>query len=411
MIPTPPAPAFERRRKAAALGAAALLIQACGAGLYVRPQLAAGCAACLAATEDLDARLVLIGDTGEYKPQHPNYALLAREARRNPNRTLILFLGDNVYPRGMPADTEAELEDRLASEVVLQQQIDAVRFTGARAVLLPGNHDWDRSGARGQERVLAQQEFIERHAYPGDIRLRPRDACPGPVTVDIGIRVRVVLTDSQWLLTPPAQRRGTRCEWGPEGAGQIYDPADNADVYAKLREIIASSTDKDLVFATHHPLRTRGPHGGYVSLKHWIFPLTGFRSWLWLPVPLLYPALRYGVKRSDQDLVGTQNSLMVEALLEVYTSTSKQPLIAAAGHEHALQVFEEPGTALYHLVSGGGVKHEPTGRTDRSLFKHAAVGLMVLDYFTDGRVGLRVLEPRGVGEAEEVSSMWLAESR
>lgn len=408
----PPPPGGGSRRLTVALLAAALLTQACGgSALYVRPRLAPGCGGCGVDEAALDARLILIGDTGDYKPGHANYALLDRQARRDPQRTLVLFLGDNVYPRGMPADPEGVGDERVTSDLILQQQLDAVRFTGARTVFIPGNHDWDRSGPRGQARLLAQQRYVERHAYPGNVRLLPADGCPGPVWVDQGARLRVVVTDSEWLLTPPARRRAAGCAWGDADAPRSYHAGDNAAVYAKLRQIVASSGDRTLVFSSHHPLRTRGPHGSFVSLQHWVFPLTVFKKWLWIPLPLLYPPLRYGVKRSDQDLVGGQNRRMVEALMDIYVNAGAGPVVAAAGHEHSLQVFEEPGSPLYHLVSGSGVKAEPTGTNDLTLFKHAAVGLMVLDYLSDGRVSLRVLEPRGGQRTEQVFSMWLEGAR
>jgi hypothetical protein len=159
--------------------------------------------------------------------------------------------------------------------------------------------------------------------------------------------------------------------------------------------------------ATHHPLRTRGSHGGYYTARQFFFPLTELESWLYLPLPIIYPLVRYSVVRSDQDLHGARNQEMVRRL-ETALSRAARPPITAAGHEHSLQIFDDPEGEIWHLVSGSAAKTEPTGTSAQTMFKHAARGLMVLDFFTDGRVSVRVVEPTAAGTAE-VFGHWLGE--
>jgi hypothetical protein len=167
---------------------------------------------------------------------------------------------------------------------------------------------------------------------------------------------------------------------------------------------VQEAGDRRVLVATHHPLRTRGSHGGYVTGKDLFFPLTHVQSWLYLPVPLIYPALRYWVVRSDQDLHGSRNREMARRLDEVLGQAAVPPIVAA-GHEHSLQVFDDPELPIAYLVSGSGAKTEPTGATADTLFKHAARGLMVVDFFKDGRASVRVIEPEA-GRAEEVFAHW-----
>ena len=50
--------------------------------------------------EDLAFRVILIGDAGAPRPGEPVLATLKAWARRDPDRTLVAFLGDNVYEDG-----------------------------------------------------------------------------------------------------------------------------------------------------------------------------------------------------------------------------------------------------------------------------------------------------------------------
>lgn len=389
---------------AAAAVLLALAVAGCaGYGMYVRPGTAPDCAACAAAPAQLDTRVLLIGDTGELNPGHPTLEALIPLAAGVQDRSVAVFLGDNIYPRGLPAPGEEGVEaERETAEAILERHVEALEAARLRSIFVPGNHDWDRSGPRGLERILAQAEYLE-GAPEIESRVLPSAGCPGPVVRDLGEQLRLIVIDSEWLLRAEHPKT-TACGAGDQGA---LDDADDDRFYAALEEAVAGAGRRQVLLTLHHPLKTRGSHGGHFTVKDFFFPLTLVRSWLWLPVPAIYPPLRYWVVRSDQDLFGSRNREMVRRL-EAVLATAERPAIVASGHEHTLQILDDPELPIWYLVSGSGAKREATGQGEDTIFKHAVPGLMVLDLFVDGRISLRVIELGDRGEPQQVFSTWLS---
>lgn len=88
------------------------------------------------APEEIEITLFLIGDAGEPDPREVGAPLdsIYAQASLAPERSIILFLGDNVYPTGIPEEGQAEWADarrRLAA------QVNAVP-PGARGIFIPG---------------------------------------------------------------------------------------------------------------------------------------------------------------------------------------------------------------------------------------------------------------------------------
>ncbi len=398
-------------RTATGLGTGLLLATvvtsvACGGhSLYVRPGVDPRCATCAASPAQLDTRVLLIGDAGELDPGNPALDLLGDLAAGAPSRSVAVFLGDNVYPRGLPGAGEEAPDERVTAEQILQLQVAAAGRAGIPAVFVAGNHDWDKSGPRGLERMQAQEAFLA-EATAAEAVLHPSAGCPGPVVLDLGERVRLIAVDSEWLLREDHPKL-TDCTWGAPGEQNPLPSSDAEGFYAALAEAVQGAGGRRVLLATHHPLKTRGSHGGYFTAKEFIFPLTLFKSWLYLPIPFVYPPLRYWVVRSDQDLYGSRNREMVSRIEEILAA-APAAAIAAAGHEHTLQVFDDPELPIWYLVSGSAAKLEPTGKSDDTIFKHAAPGIMAVDFFADGRVSVRVVEVSATG-SKQVFALWLDE--
>jgi hypothetical protein len=348
--------------------------------------------------EDVETALFLIGDAGEPGPDDPVLAALTAQMEPFGQRAMAVFLGDNIYPLGLPdsaADDRAEMERRLA------EQIDAVLRSGGRGLFVPGNHDWIRGRAGGWEAILRQERFVMERGAP-DVIFLPGGGCPGPVSLDVGDRVRLIAIDTQWWLNqnPKPQHPYSSC-----AADAKWEVTDS------LRAEARRAGDRHVVVVAHHPLATGGTHGGNFTWQDHIFPLTAAVKWLYLPLPIIgsaYPIARMsGI--SDQDMSGSLNKQMrdsIETALAVHPA-----LIHAAGHEHNLQVIDgrDEQNVKHIVVSGTGYY----GHLDRafyiegSRYAEAASGFVRVDFLHDGRARLGVITVDEEGRQTEAFSMWL----
>lgn len=328
------------------------------------------------APAEIETTLFLIGDAGEPDPREVGTPLdsVTAQAAVAPERSLILYLGDNVYPDGIVREGHAEWADarrRLAA------QVEAVP-PGARGIFVPGNHDWAGATAFGLYSIRLQEEMIESLAGGRDVRLLPGNGCPGPVTLDIG-RLRLVLLDTQWWLHDYIVRDAESDCTGDIGA-----------VTAELRARVSPEVDgRVVVVGGHHPLMTGGVHGGYCGVTG---PFTRFAG-------------------RSQDIISTANRTMRDSIESAFAANP--PLVHAAGHDHNLQVLRGGANVDYLLVSGAGshskrecgvwmresyhVSQNRSGFMRLDILRDRGVLLRVYDYDRRGLGGLtysRWLEPR-----------------
>jgi hypothetical protein len=333
---------------------------------------------------DAEAIVYLIGDAGLATTETPNILQLKREVAERSKRSdvVVAFLGDNVYERGLHEPTHPDYAQDAAR---LEAQIDIVRGTSARAVFLPGNHDWGYGGARGRAQIRRQADYIRAAAAKGaDLALLPPAGCPGPETVPVARSVLLVLIETDLWLQDEAPGESCRSASTDEALRSLT---------AALREN-RDGENRYVVVLGHHPLKTYGPHGGYFGLKDQFFPGTNIWGPLYVPIPFLYPIVRNsGV--SVQDISSSRNTQMREQLAGVFREFPGQPLVYAAGHDHNLQVFRGGDLGVgYILVSGAGSKLTDVGKDD-AIFavgrQHRELGYMRLEFLKDGRVLLSVV--------------------
>jgi len=373
------------------------------------------------AASAVDHRLILIGDAGDPDPMgEPTLHALREYVEKIPERTTVVFLGDIVYETGMPDPTPIEgtqveeiLDESLLNlyasrrdaERRVKAQVKGVDVRGARAIFVPGNHDWDQFGIGGWKRVQELERYVEQLAKTTDVHLSllPGGGCPGPITADLGRRGRLILLDTQWFLE---QGKKPSPDDNPTGCAQTTAEDSFAALTATLRE--AKREGRAAIVAAHHPLRSHGPHGGYVSPRVHFFPLVMFGSYVpkwshWIPLPGIGSLM--GMSRSwfspnNQDMSSGINEDMRDALWAAMGEPSVDgaaPLMYAAGHEHSLQVFRSRRGPRYLVVSGLGSsdKSTPVGRDGSSLFADSdrgRSGFMQVDFLRDGRVRLSVIE-------------------
>ena len=300
-----------------------------------------------------------------------------------------MFLGDNLYPEGLPAPEHPE---RAEMERRLDDQVDAVKDVAARTIFIPGNHDWAKGSLSGWEAVRRQEARIEQRGGGKAIHL-PDDGCPGPEIVDTSDRLRLVVLDTQWWLHahPRHEHPTSPCAADSE-----------AEVLEALSGALSGAEGRDVVVVMHHPPVSSGPHGGKFGFKQHVFPLTEVNRSLWVPLPIIgsiYPLGRTWA-RSPQDTASGEYRRMRDALAAA--AVGHAPLAWAGGHEHVLEVVESPRWGRV-LVSGAGIYgHESYARgVVGSLYRSARAGYMRIDFLRDGRRRLGVIEVGADGGSRE----------
>ena len=328
-------------------------------------------------------RLLLLGDGGIPKPEEPVLKTLSEWAGKNAAKTSIVFLGDNMYPEGMTESRKHEASQRLVP------QLSVVKDAGVHGLFIPGNHDWASGKAEGYSAVLAQEKFIN-DALGGELNFLPSGGSPGPVVLELPKAdpvVRLIVLDTQWWL-----HQHEKPEKSPETV---------------IAELIAFlDTELPVIVIGHHPLQSYGPHGGFYNWKDHLFAARVIKKWLWIPTPIFgsaYPYTRQHLYKLDQDIGSARNKNMVAQLKRAFSTRKPPPqgtplLIYVSGHEHSLQVLKGE-IADYLLVSGAAASRKVTevSSGDDTLFAHQHTGFMAVDFFDDGKILLRVVEPEGRG--------------
>ena len=143
-------------------------------------------------------RIVLIGDGGELTNGRHPVAEAVRQHIKLDNKTTVLYLGDNLYSTGLPDDQSSYYNEARA---VLDSQLSVADGTKARVIMIPGNHDWMNGGRDGYAAIIREQVYVDFLGKP-NVKFFPEDGCPGPVEVNLGPDVTVVIFDSQWWLHP-----------------------------------------------------------------------------------------------------------------------------------------------------------------------------------------------------------------
>jgi len=346
----------------------------------------------LLAPEQVEVRLYLIGDAGAPAAGgEPVLMALRKDLATATGRQVVLFLGDNAYPRGLPSPGA---EGRKEAERRILEQVEVITGSDATGYFILGNHDWAKYGSEGWDSARRQEAFVD-SAGRGKVSVLPGGGCPGPSRVELG-RLRLLLVDTQWWLHHGPKPRDPTSSCVTDSESEIVD---------SLRAGLADTAGHLIVVAGHHPLVSGGVHGGHFGWKDHIFPLRNLESWLWIPLPIigsLYPGLRQsGI--SSQDMSSGIYQRMIAAFRSAFTP--EPPALYAAGHDHGLQVIAHRVVPL-ELVSGAGI-YGHYGRTAAirgSLLARKASGYARLDVPRSGPARLAVLEVNRAGRSREVFS-------
>ncbi|MFD2246419.1 hypothetical protein [Pontibacter ruber] len=338
----------------------------------------------------------LIGDVGapDLKQQEPSLKLMRSHMMEAGESSATVFLGDNVYYNGLP---EPDKYDRDVSEKRLNEQLDIMKGYPGEKYMIPGNHDWNHSGRGGLQAVMREQNYVNEYLTEegivtgGDFYV-PGNGCPGPYEVMISDDLVLIAIDSEWWLHP----------WDrPYGNNSACGAADEADFLIQLEDLVEKHSGRDILMVAHHPLKSRGVHGGFFTLKDHIFPMTLLREWIYLPLPIIgsiYPfARKYG--GILQDIPHPRYQAYIQGLYNIFEKYDN--IIYAAGHEHALEYFKYKNAGL--IVSGSGCKIQDIRGGGDAHYAHMIKGFSKVLYYENGEVWTEFWVPEGDGSTGKMT--------
>lgn len=319
----------------------------------------------------------LIGDTGEPGfPEDNNLDYLRQICDAGTEKDVLIFLGDNLYPNGLP-DKDDPVREKM--EQKLTESLDVMKAFKGRAIMIPGNHDWGNGSKDGWHLLTNMQHFVD--AYMGqETVFLPRNACPGPVEVELSKEVLLVILDTQYFLHP----------WDKPGENESCDAQSTADALFQLDDILHENRHRHVIVAGHHPMYSYGQHGGRYSFRQHFFPLTDVNRKLWIPLPVLgsiYPLYRQLIG-SRQDLTNPRYKMIRNAMVKSFHQV--EDLVYISGHEHSLQYISRD--SLHYVISGAGSKSSAITGGKGSEFYRQTKGFARLQYHTDGRVNLTMYD-------------------
>ncbi|MFB0902985.1 MAG: metallophosphoesterase [Nonlabens sp.] len=321
---------------------------------------------------EIEKSFYLIGDAGKSPIGGKSDGLLALESYikyQATDKDYLIFLGDNIYPTGMP---EKDSKFRPLAENHLDAQINVAKSFKGSTIFIPGNHDWYNQGLKNVER---EKKYIEGALDHKNI-WKPKVGCPIS-SIDISKRIQLIIVDSQWYLT----------RWDDHPT--INDDCDQIKTreqfFLEIEGELKKNQDKTIVFALHHPLFTNGVHGGqYAATKH-LYP-----SQSSLPLPLLgslATQIRTSGGVSSQDKQNKRYQEMSDRIATLARASAAPRIIFASGHEHTLQYIVNE--SIRQIVSGSGSKQSYATLSNDGLFSYGGMGFARLDIMKDGSSWVR----------------------
>ncbi|MGV3507844.1 MAG: metallophosphoesterase [Sphingobacteriaceae bacterium] len=319
--------------------------------------------------------LFLIGDTGDISLNKPDPVLQTLCSHFDDKQALgVIFLGDNIYPRGMPPISNIL---RKNAERTLDQHHEILKNYKGDLVFIAGNHDWNKGRKDGYDYIIRQEQYLRKIFGDREVFL-PANGCPGPVEINLNQHLTVVAIDTQWWMQTGLRPIGKQYGCGVSTEEEFFE---------SLIEILDRNRHKHLLVAGHHPVYSYAIHGGSFKLKHHLFPLTLYDENAWIPLPgigSLLPLYRKFLG-AREDVAHPRYRRLRKQLKEIL---SRYPdLIYAAGHEHNLQYIYK--NKNHFIVSGSGSKVKYVVQSGKHLkYGIKAKGFFKLHFEVDGSVYL-----------------------
>lgn len=310
---------------------------------------------------DNDFQIFLVGDAGnseEIQAQQTLNFLKNKIDSANSN-SMLIFLGDNIYPLGMPKESDKDYP--LAKEKMENQLAITKNFKG-KTLVIPGNHDW----YHGLDGLKAQEDFVK--TYLNDKKsFLPKNSCPID-DINLTKDIKLIIIDSEWALI----------NWDKyPGINKGCDIKTRDDFYTEFKDLITKNQDKRIIVALHHPVISSGVHAGFNSAKS---HLSAFNGKVPIPgVATVLTTLRSSSGASIEDINNRHYADFANRLKSIVQD--KENVIFVSGHDHNLQYHADNN--IRQIISGAGSKTDPATIVNKTDFSYGGSGFAVLNLRKD----------------------------
>jgi len=296
--------------------------------------------------------IYLVGDAGYLENDQVSEALNALNERikNSKKEDVLLFLGDNIYPNGMP-ENKTDI-NRQKAEEALQAQIKAAKNFKGKVIFIPGNHDWYSGvdGLRAQEKMV--DEALGKNSF------LPEDGCP-LTSYEVTDAITIITVDSEWYIT----------DWDKHP--KINDNCNiktRLKFFEEFKSLVNKNQGKTIILAIHHPLDSNGNHGGQYAFNQFGLPI--------LNIPINVIRRTSGASPTDLNFpLYRELSNKITTILQEY----KEDVIVVSGHEHNLQYLVHKN--IPQIISGSGSKVNSVRhfKNDTTTFGYAGLGFAILN--------------------------------
>lgn len=308
-----------------------------------------------------DFKIFLVGDAGNPDADQSKFTLklLKNKLDSAHKNSMLIFLGDNIYPSGMPKETDKSYS---AAKGKLEDQLKIVQNFKGKTLVIPGNHDW-YSGLDG---LKAQEEFVKNYLDDKKAFL-PKNSCPID-DVNLTDDIKLIVIDSEWALV----------NWDNyPGINKNCSIKTREDLFTEFKDLINKNQDKKIIVALHHPIISGGVHAGFNSAKAHLYPLKSK-----VPVPgvaSLVNVVRSSSGGSLEDINNRHYADFADRLKSIVQD--KENIIFVSGHDHNLQYHEDRN--IRQIISGAGSKVDPSAIAQKTDFSYGGSGFAVLNIRKD----------------------------
>lgn len=325
-------------------------------------------------------QVFLLGNTGAESEEklQPTLALLKSKLTAADTNSAVVFLGDLLPCCGMP---DSGAVGRAEAEKRLLKLVETVRDFKGKAYFIPGNQDWGQDESLGWQSLLRMEAFIEKALARGNVFV-PDGGFPGPEEKKLSDDIRLLVLNTQWLLT---QHRKATGDTGD------YEVEEDDEVYVELEDLIHKRATKDLIVVGHHPLYSNGRYGDHYHPKAHLFPLTLWWKSGYVPLPILGTlALTFKRNIGDEQYFAHERNLYMRESIDRILRLHED-FVYASSHEFSLQLFKSHSLNKMqkYLVSGSAAASEYAAQGHKSdvtktMFISDAKGFSSLHYYNDG---------------------------